>query len=119
MVIDSAGSLYIMGSSFVIVIYPSTVNGNATPSRIIQGALTQLGVSNIAVDKSGNIYPDVAEDQEWQHPAHPAQLGCNGHLDWTQGFGVRQQPQCPGICQPPQLWFSPTECPRLVQVCTR
>jgi hypothetical protein len=56
--VSSSGTLYVIcNSPGAIAVYPSTANGFATPTALIQGPATQLSNPNtIAVDPSGNIY---------------------------------------------------------------
>jgi hypothetical protein len=57
MAVDTAGNIYISGSSLAasIMVFPPTANGNSTPARTITGAATNTFIG-MAVDTAGNLY---------------------------------------------------------------
>jgi hypothetical protein len=59
MTVDSTGNLYVMSNGVGIVTeYSPTASGTAVPLRILQGTLTQIGITpvGIATGKAGNLY---------------------------------------------------------------
>jgi sugar lactone lactonase YvrE len=57
MTLDASGQLFVVDDSQELLVYSSTADGTAVPTRTISGALTTLGpTADIAVDSSGSIY---------------------------------------------------------------
>jgi hypothetical protein len=57
--VDSTGNLYVLSNGMGMVTeYSPTASGTAAPIRMLQGTLTQIGITpvGIATDKTGNLY---------------------------------------------------------------
>ncbi len=55
--VDASGQLFVVDDSQELLVYASTADGTAVPTRTISGSLTTLGpTADIAVDSSGAIY---------------------------------------------------------------
>jgi hypothetical protein len=59
--VDASGQLFVVDDSHEVLVYSSTADGTAAPTRTLSGALTALGpTTDIAVESSGAIYVATA-----------------------------------------------------------